>query len=260
MSSVVEHNKFVSLSVLDIDLEEHHRKLRRQEISDEIAVLDQKAAESMLSKPCPKCTSKVHRHGKTKGKEVWTLAGMIHIKLIRLRCSICSYLNVPSAHLVSDGLLSSLAEKFVELCRFNTFASARHLLREMLGIDIPVMTLHSYVHAQAAHFDDEIVRATEALYFAGEAPKVDVALDIDTPLYLAIDEGLVREWNWYHNKKSKDDPKRFVTAYSAVFFDGRKCVSKPKDPDSGRYRYKLTNRFGHASATERVTLTGVNNR
>ena len=76
MSSVVEHNKFVSLSVLDIDLEEHHRKLRRQEISDEIAVLDQKAAESMLSKPCPKCTSKMHRHGKTKGKEVWTLVGL----------------------------------------------------------------------------------------------------------------------------------------------------------------------------------------
>ena len=249
MTSVDQQNNSVSLSIVDIDLEEHHRKLRRESIIFEIVALDQENVVAAIKNPCPKCTSKLYRHGKTKGREVWTLAGMIVVKLVRLRCSACPYMTVPSQYLIADGLLSSLAEKFVELCRLNTFANAKHLLSELLGIDIPVMTLHRYVRTQTAYFDDEIVRATEALYACGEAPQVDLKLKENAPLYLGIDEGLVRDWDWCHSSDTKDEKKKFVTAYSAVFFDGRKCVSKPKDPESGRYRYKLTNRYGHASAT-----------
>ena len=245
MDSVANKLESVSLSLIDINLEEEHRRQRKDEIIEQIGYLDQEAVEK-TGRICPDCKSVMHRHGKTRPKEVWTLAGMIHVSLSRLRCSSCGCLLVPGSEIIADELLSSLAEVLVELCRYNTFATTTKLLKKLYGIDIPVATLHSYIQRQASYFSDEIVEATADLYEAGIAPRRDVEPDISRPLYLSIDEGLVREWSWYHNKQNEDEGKRFVITYCAVFFDGREKIS---GPGAKNRRYKLTNRFGHASAT-----------
>ena len=245
MSSVDALSPSVSPSLFDIDLEAHYQKVRQEKIVRKIEDM----SEEIVSKhglKCPMCKSKLHSHGKTKGKEVWTLAGMVIVTLRRLRCKSCSYLVVPAKHLIADGLLSSLAEKFIELCRSNSFARSRELLNSLLGIDIPVMTLHSYVRRQSRYFDDEILRATTALYESGLMPRVDVELGADAPLYLAIDEGLVKEWKYSQKDGAKTGKKSFVLTYCAVFFDGRERIS---GPSATKPRYKLTNRYGHASAT-----------
>jgi len=245
MHSVTDKQQLVSLARIDIDLEEEHRQLRKAKIVEQIEKADNQAAEA-FGRICPKCNNAMYRHGKTRLREVWTLAGAVRIGLIRLRCSHCTYLCVPGSDIVGDGLLSSLAEILVELCRHNTFSTASRLLFKFYGIDIPVATLHSYIQRQAHYFSDEVAAAAAALYEDGIAPERDIAPDVSRPLYLSIDEGLVREWSWYHNKADKDATKRFVVAYCAVFFDGRQKISGPK---AQKRRYQLTNRFGHASAT-----------
>jgi hypothetical protein len=248
MSSVASQPPFVSLSLVDIDSEERHRNIRRDEILSEIKAADEKMVETS-GRLCPVCGAKMYSHGQTKGREVWALCGMIVVKLKRLRCPCCKKLTVPGTELIGDGLLSSVAEKFVELCRFTTFANARRLLNKMLGIDIPTMTLHSYIQAQSAYFDDEIVKATQALFETGSAPKVDAKLKEKAPLYLSVDEGLMHEWSYCHGKKKRDGHKHYVTAYAGVFFDGRKCIS---GSGARKKRYSLTNRYGHASATTSI--------
>jgi hypothetical protein len=123
-----------------------------------------------------------------------------------------------------------------------SFDQSRILLKENFSIDIPVMTLHAYVRRQSAYFDDDIVRATEELYELGIYPKVEVIPDTSKPLYLAIDEGLVRDWEFIHNKS--DDATRFNVAYCAVFFDGRKLICKSAE---AKKRYRLTARYSHAT-------------
>ena len=227
MSSVTAHLNLVSLAQFDIDREMHHRKLRQQEIIDEIARADDLLCTS-FGRICPQCKGKLHAHSKTKGREVWTRARAVTVSLKRLRCPTCAFLTTPAQRLIEGGLLSSLAEQFIELCRKNTFRDARHLLNRLLGIDIPVMTLHRFVRMQSEHFDDDIVAATKALFEDGEMPRVDIELDAGAPLYLAIDEGLIRDWEWHHRKDKDKYPNKkrsFVTAYCAVFFDGRKLIS-----------------------------------
>ncbi|MCL2654982.1 MAG: UPF0236 family protein [Coriobacteriia bacterium] len=247
MSSVDQQPSPVSLSCVDIDLEERHRLLRQTEIKAKIAEEDRRISERYATS-CPVCGSRMHRHGMSRSKELWTRAGMVLISLTRLRCPTCHHFAVPAHSLVDDGLLSSVAQQFVELCRFNSFATSAKLLNKLLGIDIPVMTLHSYVRRQAVYFDDEIVRATEALYKQGIFPDVDASLAPGAPLYLAIDEGLMHEWTYCHNKKRADKTKQFVTAHCAVFFDGRRRISS----DTAKPRYALTSRYGHASATTSI--------
>ena len=249
MSSVTAPLNLVSISQFDIDREVHHRKLRQQEIVAEIARVDGVLCTS-FGKVCPQCREKLYAHSKTKGREVWTRAGAVTVSLRRLRCSNCTFLTTPAQKLIEGGLLSSLAEIFIELCRKNTFRDARHLLNKLLGIDIPVMTLHRFVRAQSEYFDDDIVKATAALFRDGEMPRVDINLEEGKPLYLAIDEGLVRDWEWHHRKdKDKGKKRSFVTAYCAVFFDGRKLIS---GKSASVKRHALTNRYAHASATTSV--------
>ena len=251
MSSVTAHLNLVSLAQFDIDREIHHRKLRQQEIIDEIDRVDDELCSS-FGRVCPQCREVLHAHSKTKGREVWTRAGAVVVSLKRLRCANCTFLTTPAQKLIEGGLLSSLAEVFIELCRKNTFRDARHLLNKLLGIDIPVMTLHRFVRAQSEHFDNDIVTATKALFESGEMPRVDVDLEEGKPLYLAIDEGLVRDWEWHHRKdksENTDKKRSFVTAYCAVFFDGRELIS---GPGANIKRYALTNRYAHASATTSI--------
>jgi len=244
MSSLSQPLTSVSLSCIDIDLEERHRLQRQAEILEAIAAEDQRITEQ-YAQSCPVCGAKMHRHGKSRPRELWTRAGMALVSLTRLRCPDCHLLAIPAHDLIGDGLLSSVAQQFVELCRTNSFAASAKLLNKLLGIDIPVMTLHSYVRRQSAYFDDEIVAATEALYEQGIFPDVDTTLAPGAPLYLAIDEGLMHEWTYCHNKKRADKTAQFVTAHCAVFFDGRRRVSSKQ----AKPRYALTNRYGHASAT-----------
>ena len=97
---------------------------------------------------------------------------------------------------------------------------------------------------QREEIKQEITRIDEQLYECGLAPPAQVSLDRETPLYLAIDEGLVRDWDYHHKDKRSSTP--FNVAYCAVFFDGRKLVSK--NPEAKR-RYRLTNRYGHVTVT-----------
>jgi hypothetical protein len=215
--------------------------LQREEIAKHIESVDAQLCAD-LSRICPECGGQMHGHGKTGEKDLWTLAGLIRVRVKRLRCRRCRYLVVPTNGLIADGLLSSLAEKFIALCRRMSFDQSRILLKENFGIDIPTMTLHAYVRRQSEYFDDDIVKATEELYELGLYPKVEVTPDTDKPLYLAIDEGLVRDWEYNHNKNK--DATRFSTTYCAVFFDGRELVTRS---DDAKKRYRLTNRFGHAT-------------
>lgn len=244
MSSLSQPLTSVSLSCIDIDLEESHRRQRQEEIKAAIDEEDQRITEQYASS-CPVCGSWMHRHGMSRPRELWMRAGMVQVALRRLRCPACHHFAVPAHGLVSDGLLSSVAEQFVELCRFNSFAASAKLLNKLLGIDIPGMTLHSYIRRQTAYFDDETVTETEALYDQGIAPVVEASLKPGAPLYLAIDEGLMHEWTYCHNKKRADSSKQFVTAHCAVFFDKRRRISSAQ----AKPRYALTNRYGHASAT-----------
>jgi len=245
MSSVAQQVFPVSLAQADIEFEERHRRQRQAEILELIAEKDNHLSDQYLKK-CPCCGSRMHKHGTTEPRDLWTKAGLLKVTLRRVRCPQCTHLAVPAHELVADGLLSSVAEYFVEQCRINSFATSRKMLNKFLGVDIPVMTLHAYVRRQAEYFDDKIVKATEALYEAGLMPDVDARLEKDAPLYLAIDEGLIHEWSYCHGKTKTDDgKKRYVTAYCAVFFDGRKRISS----EEAKPRYALTGRYGHASAT-----------
>lgn len=248
MISLDQSTSSVSLSLIDLDLEKRHRLARQREIVQKIAEQDEHLT-SQFATSCPECGAKMHRHGKTRPRELWTLAGMVFVSLSKLRCPVCHYFATPAHALVADGLLSSLAEVFVELCRHTSFAHAAKLLNKLFDIDIPVMTLHAYVRGQSAYFDDEIVKDTDALFKDGLAPVVDATLKSGAPLYLAIDEGLMHEWTYCHNKEERQDKtKQFVTAHCAVFFDGRHRTSSAQ----ARPRYALTNRYGHASATASI--------
>jgi DNA-directed RNA polymerase subunit RPC12/RpoP len=244
MSSLNQQSSPVSLALIDIELEESHRLQRQAEIIAAIAEEDAQITERAI-KRCPECGSRMHRHGKSRPRELWTRAGMVLVSLTKVRCPDCHYLATPAHALIGDGLLSSVAQQFIELCRKNSFATSAMLLNKLLGINIPVMTLHSYVRRQADFFDDAIVTETEALYAEGVAPATEATLKPGAPLYLAIDEGLMHEWTYCHVKKKRDRSKKFVTAHCAVFFDGRRRISGKK----AKPRYALTNRFGHASAT-----------
>jgi hypothetical protein len=248
MTSVDQSTSPVSLSLIDLDLEKRHRLARQKEIVQKIAEQDE-CLTSQFAESCPVCGAKMHRHGKTRPRELWTLAGMVFVSLSKLRCPACHHFAVPAQVLVADGLLSSLAEVFVELCRSNSFAHAARLLNKLFDIDIPVMTLHAYVRRQSTYFDDEIAKDTDALFKDGLGPVVETTLKVGAPLYLAIDEGLMHEWSYCHNKETRrDETKQFVTAYCAVFFDGRRRISSM----NARPRYALTNRYGHASATTSI--------
>jgi hypothetical protein len=231
----------MSLSRFDIEALERHRMLQREEIVAEIARIDEKMVKDARRK-CDVCSGRIYRHGKTRERELWTLCGLVRIRLTRLRCAGCKELTVPAKDMVADSLLSSLAEKFIALCRRNSFDQSRILLKENFGIDIPTMTLHAYVRRQSEYFDNDIVKATEELYDLGLYPEVEVTPDTSKPLYLAIDEGLVRDWGYIHARDK--DATRFTTVYCAVFFDGRELITKS---DDAKKRYQLTNRFGHAT-------------
>jgi RNase P subunit RPR2 len=233
----------VSLSRFDIEATERHRMMQREEIAAEISRIDEQLCRK-LSRTCPRCGETMHGHGRTPSKELWTLAGPIHVRIRRFYCRACGQMLVPAGGLVAEGLLSSLAQKFVSLCRRNSFEQSRIQLRDDFGIDIPVMTLHAYVRAQAHYFDDGIVRAAEELFSSGVAPEPKAALGAGRPLYLAIDEGLVRDWSHTHGAQRSETA--FNTAYCAVFFDGRRLATKSED---AKKRYALTNRYGHVSAT-----------
>jgi hypothetical protein len=247
MNSVDDLSQSVSLAEWDIDSDERHRQMRREEIVDEIASRDA-GLVSAFGRVCPDCGGKLYRHGRTHPKEVWSLAGLVKVSLVRLRCPACRRVHVPASYLIADPLLSSLAQKFIALCQDNPFAVAAGLLKELLGIDIPVMTLHAFVRRQSAYFDDEVRRATEEFFATGQVPASDVELEAGSPLYLAVDEGLMHEWSYCRGREERAEKKSFVTAYTAVFFDGRACLSSPRVAPDKR-RYALTNRYGHASAT-----------
>ena len=247
MYSVDHQLSDVSLSRFDIDAQERHRILQRKEIKEHIALLDKQLC-SDFGKVCPHCKGSMHGHGTTNEKELWTLAGLIRVKVKRLRCADCGYLVLPARKLIEEELLSSLAQKFIALCRRNSFEQSRIQLKEDFGIDIPVMTLHAYVKRQSAYFDDELIQETRKLYELGSAPKVEATLAPGTPLYLAIDEGLVRDWKHTHGLQKSNT--KFNTAYCAVFFDGRKLITK--NPEAKK-RYTLTGRYGHVT-----TVTDVN--
>jgi len=250
MTSLEQRKEFVSLSLYDIDLTETHRRKCREEFLEMVALQDSIMTEN-FGHICPECGAKLYRHGKTKAKEVWTLSGLVNVSLLQLYCSTCHFYVVPAKQLIADPLCSSLAEKFIDLAKITTFADSRHLLNKLLGIDIPVMTLHAYVRSQSQYFSDEIVRATEALYTLGVMPDADVTLDKGCPLYLCIDEGLMHEWTYCRRQDTPPDKKRYVTAYAAVFFDGRKCVSGKNVAKENR-RYALTKRYVHASAATEI--------
>lgn len=217
--------------------------MQREETKQHIETLDYKLCED-FGRACPACRGKMHKHGKTNAKELWTLAGCIRVKISRLRCSVCGHLEIPARELVAETLLSSLAQIFISLCRRNSFEQSHIQLKEDFGIEIPVMTLHAYVRAQADYFDDEIVAATRDLYECGIAPERKAVLEPGQPLYLAIDEGLVRDWA-YARGPARSDTK-FNIAYCAVFFTGRELVTKSTE---AKRRYRLIGRFGHVTAT-----------
>jgi hypothetical protein len=246
MESVTDRTQSVSLSEFDLTKEKEHRAKHREEIKAEIDCRDAQITKA-FGRVCPNCKAKLYAHSKTHAKEVWTRAGMITMGLRRLRCTGCKHLFTPASHLTKDGLLSSLAEIFIEYCTVLTFSQAAHLLNVSYGLDIPVMTLHAYVRAQLQYFDDKIAKETENLFETGEAPERERELKPGRPLYLCIDEGLVREWKCRHSSDTPTEKKTFVTAYTAVFFEGRKCLSSSKVAYEKR-RYALTSRYGHASA------------
>jgi hypothetical protein len=173
----------------------------RDEYLLEIARLDEEHVAS-CSRVCPECKETMYRHTKTKGRDVITAAGIVKIGLIRLRCTSCRYLTVPSLHLIPQGDVTAIAaERICDLCAKMPYGKAADSLFKQHAITVSEKRVWSLVQAEAASITDAVAIGAKALYATGEAPLM-TDLKREKPLIIGIDGGHIPHWGDKREKSS----------------------------------------------------------
>ena len=236
MSSVATYEAgcIDSVAAFEQENERRHRVQMREEYLREVARRDE---ECMASYPriCPDCAATMHRHSKTGGREVITAAGIVKIRLGRLRCQACGHLTVPGAHLIPHAGVSAIAaERMCDLCAKGPYGKAASSLYIHHGITLSDKKLWSLVQAEAASITDTVAIAAERLYTLGQAPPMK-DLEGKKPLIIGIDGGHIPHWG---NKREKSS------------FEV-KCVAMATGSERGPGKKRhLSDRVGYAADTD----------
>ena len=240
MSSVAtyEAGRIDSIAAFEQENENRHRQQMREEYLREIVLRDEEQV-AIHSRICPECGSAMHRHGLTRGREVICAAGIVKIRLIRLRCLSCGHLVVPGLDLIPAGDVSALAaERICDLCAKMPYNKAADSLFKQHDITVSDKKIWSVVQKEAASIIDTVALDAEALYSTGQPPQMK-DLKGEKPLIIGIDGGYVAQWGG----------KREKTSFEV------KCVTVATGSASGPGKKRhLTDRVGYSADVDVKTF------
>ena len=182
------------LGVFELETEAKYRSMMALDIKNEIERQDELIFNEAL-RICPKCGAVMHSHGRTREITYLTSCGEVTLRLHRLRCINCGYIEVPSKRLIpTDRVSAVLAERICDLASKMPYQKAADSLLIQHNIFISATSFWKYVQNEAFLIDDVIEEETKLLYTTGKAPDNCLDLNQQGPLIIGIDGGWVHGW------------------------------------------------------------------